>query len=113
MKIQVNVKTPPGQANATHKKLRPFLIGIPRKRVECEVAINQTDDLIVWTVDAPIRDCMRIQKNVTRYDMIISAIFNNKKFKKYVLGKLGPEDQAQLRYMLTNQTEVSVTQLSF
>jgi len=105
MELKIRIRTPKGQAKGTEKKLRPILIG--NKGLH-EVWTNEEDNEIYWVIQTDIRHAMKINRNISTYDLIIKGVFKNKLMKKVTNKQLSPEDKTQLEDMLTNQTKVDI-----
>lgn len=106
MKIKVLITTPKGQAEKTEKKLRPFLIG-DKKKITNEVFVNKEDTQIIWEIECDIRRALKIQKNVTMFEVMARSLFENKMVKK-ATEKLKKEDQEELEKMLFDMTKVEI-----
>jgi hypothetical protein len=102
------VKTPNGQAQATEKKIRNFLLGINRKNIAIETYSNDADNTIFWNITADVRTILKIQRNVWTYDKLITSIFSHKLMNKVIVNKIPKEQQEELREMLLNQTSVEI-----
>ena len=109
MELKIKVTTPKGQAKATEKKLRPFLLG--GRKINA-VWTNEDDNEIYWEIHTDIRNAMKIQRNVSMYDSTIKSIFEHKLVKKMSEKKLSLEDNAQLKDMLANQTSIEIIKAS-
>lgn len=87
-----------------------FIIG--RKKTKSKLLvdtyISPEDDELVWDVECSIRDMLRIQKNVVRFDMFMQGALDNKLMKKTMRKKLSKEDEKTLSEMLLNQTSIKV-----
>lgn len=105
MEVKILIRTPKGQATKTERKLRPFLLG---KTKSNDVYVSDDDDQIVWIVTAPMFKVMKISNNIARFDSISNMVFNNKTFKNALRKKLTPEDEAFLKDMLLNQTNIKI-----
>jgi hypothetical protein len=109
MQVKIIVKTPKGQAIATEKKIRNFLLGINKKRyIEIKTYCNDADDTIFWEVTADVRTILKIQRNVWTYDKLITGIFTHKLMNKVIVNKIPKEQQEQLKEMLLNQTSIEI-----
>jgi len=105
MLLKIQIKTPPGQANKTQKKLRGFIL---KGTIPINSTVNDTDDTMVWEIDAPIKKCLKIQKRVVMFDSLMDGMLTNKMVGKAIKKHLSQEDQEQLKEMLTQQTSVSI-----
>lgn len=102
----ITVRTPPGQAIKTEKKIRLFLLGIPSAKKKITKKISAKDDEIKWTVQAPIRRLKKIQRNVLIYDQLVKGVLENKLAKRIIKKHLSVEDRFKLSYMLLKLTDV-------
>lgn len=107
MEATIIIRTPPGQAANTVKKIKFFLLGLPSRKTKLTESINAADDTITWIVDAPLNKLMKIQRNVSLYDNITHGVLNSKLAKKFIKKNLNAEDQHKLSYMLLKQTDVT------
>lgn len=105
MQIKVLIKTPKGNAKATEKKIRPFLV---KSKEIHETRVNKADNQIVWTIDCTVKRALKIQKNVAYFDTIMKGVMNNKTLKKAVRSKLSDQDEKELNNMLSEQTSVKI-----
>lgn len=80
MKIRIEIKTPPGQATGTEKKLRLFLLG--RMDKPQETYVSPADDCFYWEVDVSIKRALDIQKNVGRFQNLTNWVLEQKMLKK-------------------------------
>ena len=101
MEIKLKIKTPPGQAQASMNKLRPFLLGLTKTK---EAYVNKDDSQIVWVIDTDIKRALSIQANASRFDFVMKNMLGNKHIQKMC----NKEDLPKLKDMLTNQTKVEV-----
>jgi hypothetical protein len=100
----MEIKTPAGQALATAKKIKPFIIGFTK--TTNKVYANKNDDTIIWIVDGELRDLLKIERNATMFSKTVSMILGNRTV--LALAKLSPKDRAELKDMLENQTKIKV-----
>jgi len=105
MRIRIEIRTPVGYAASTSKKLQPFILGA-KKIQKHEVFANKADNKIIWIIDAEIRQCLEIQKNVQLFDKATSTILKSRVVQG--LAKLSKEDKQQLDDMLEKQTKIRV-----
>ena len=105
MKVKIQIKTPKGQAKGTEKKLRKYLLS---KRTKCKTYTNDLDNEILWEIEGTPREIMKIQRNVTSYELLIKQIFDNNLMKKYGLPRLAPGQATELKQMLTDQTTITI-----
>lgn len=107
MRLKIRIQTPKGQAQATEKKLRGWILGIsPHGKVETES--NPEDNQIIWTIETDIKHAMSIQRNVIRYDQLISGIFQNKLLQRVIRARVPQAQQKELEDMLKNQTRIEI-----
>ena len=106
MKTKIRIKTAQGQAAGTNRKIKPFIIGF--KKVKLDTYVNKKDDTIVWDIEGSYRDVMKIWKNVNTFASIIRGVLDSKMMKKTMRKKLSPEDEEILKKMLTEQTSIKV-----
>ena len=111
MIIKIEVRTPPGHASKTAKKIKPFIFGVHANRVKHTLETNDIDDLLTWIVDGDARRLKKIIRNVHLYTTMIKGVFNNKLLKK-ASNKMNQADQDTLHNMLANQTSITVEPLS-
>jgi hypothetical protein len=102
--VRIEIRTPAGQALATAKQIKPFIIGF--RKTENKVYANKADDTIIWIVDGEIRDIMKIERNIALFDKTVSMILGNRLVQG--LAKLSPQQRLELRNMLENQTKVKL-----
>jgi len=105
MQIKIRIKTPKGQAQATEKKLRPFILGLRKPH---RVQTNKADNCILWTIEDNPRRVMKITRNVAMYDTMISQLMTNKNVKKAINKNLDEKGKAELNSMLFKQTKVEL-----
>ena len=113
MKIKIEIKTPDGMARGVVEgegvrlKMLRNLLGINIKHDN--IKINDANNLITWRVESDTRKCMGIIKRVQMYDTIVSGVFNNKMLKQAVKKHMRPDQQDELKNMLTDMTKIKVT----
>ena len=105
MKLKIIIKTPEGQAKGTETKLRKTLLN---KRVKCKTYTNPEDNQILWEVEGSVADMLKVQRNVTGYELMIKQMFENKLLKKYGLPRLAEGEEEKLKEMLTDQTTIEI-----
>lgn len=105
MRVRIRVRTPKGQACKTERRLRKFILGF---RKLDKFTVNRDDSEIVWFYVGDVKSCLKIQKNVSKYDFILKGMLNNKLVKRTVKKHLSLDEQKQLKDMLLNQTQVEV-----
>lgn len=103
--IKIRIRTPKGQAAATDKKIRGWLLPW---RVVPKVKTNKADSEIIWVVDVDSRKAERIYKNVGRFDGMISTILNSKLFRKQAKKQVGEEGIKELDDMLLKHTSCEI-----
>jgi hypothetical protein len=106
MQVVFKVKTPKGQAQGTNDKIKKFIIGF--NKVKVETYVNDENSEIVWMVTGQLKYVMRVQANIARFDALIKNIFEHNLMKKFTGEKLSKEDVEELREMLENQTSVEI-----
>lgn len=104
MKITVRIRTPKGLATSTDKKIRPVIVGF--KRVAIEAEVSPEDDTVIWHIDGSVKDCLKIQRNVVRFDFFVRGALDSKMVKKAMKKHMRPDQEAELRDMLDNHTTV-------
>ena len=70
--------------------------------------MSPEDDEIIWDVEGSIKDCIRIQKNLSMFDNFVRGVLNNKILKKTMKKTLSKEDANSLEDMLKNHTSVTI-----
>lgn len=105
MLTHVKIKTPKGYAKKIEWKLRPFLIGIHQPK---EIKTNKDDSEIVWTIEAPVRRILKINRNVALFDSLMTNVMQNRKVKKRINKHLDKDQQQELDEMLFKHTEVKI-----
>lgn len=107
MRIRLEVKTPPGQASGTERKLRFFILGKLKKPPTTYT--SPADDLFYWEHDVTVRDYYRIGRNVTLFNQNMAAALENRAVKKSLKHLTDrPEDLETLRRYFTEGTEVRI-----
>jgi len=105
MKIKVQVKTPKGMATSSSGKLQKAILGFNiMRRIKSECYVNDDDSIIYWDIDANYKTCIKIGKNVARFDSIAKMALDQKRVKKL----LDEKGLAELEDMFKNQTKVSI-----
>jgi len=105
MEIKISVKTPKGQALGLEKKFRPFIIGSKKKLVNTYVSPDE--DEVIWDVEGTVREILKIQNNLARFDQFVRGAMDNKLMRKTMQKTLSKQDAKDLEEMIMNQTEVS------
>lgn len=106
MELKIKIQTPKGQATGTEKKFRPFIIG-SKKKIH-KTYVSPEDDIIIWDVNASIKETMRITKNLAMFDRFIHKTLDSKVMKKTLRKKLTPEGEKELTEMLMNHTNIEI-----
>jgi len=106
MKTKIKITTPKGQAKGTEKKIRKFIIGF--KKVKVDTYTNDDDNELYWEVEGSVRDILKINRNVFYFTQMIQGVLDNKLMKRTMRKKLSPEDEEQLKNMLLNQTSCEI-----
>jgi hypothetical protein len=104
MRVRIEIKTPQGQAIATARKIKPFILGM--RKVENKIWANKDDTKIIWVVDGDPRMCVGIQRNVAVFGKMAEMILSNKTVQG--LAHLSQEDKDKLQDMFKNQTKVKI-----
>ena len=105
-KTKIKITTPKNQAKATEKKIRKFIIGF--KKVKVDTYTNDDDNELYWEVEGSVRDILKINRNVFYFTQMIQGVLDNKLMKRTMRKKLSPEDEEQLKNMLLNQTSCEI-----
>jgi len=105
MEIKISVKTPKGQALGLEKKFRPFIIGSKKKLLNTWVSPD--DDEVIWDVEGSVREILKIQNNLARFDQFVRGAMDNKLMRKTMQKTLSKQDAKDLEEMIMNQTDVS------
>lgn len=106
MRIRIEIKTPQGQAKATSRKLKPYVLGF--RKTQNQVWANKSDDCIIWIVDGEVRDCLAITKNLALYDKLVGTLLSNKLVRR--VARLTDEQKVELDKMLHEQTKIRLIQ---
>ena len=109
MIIKIIINTPKGYATANEKRMRKFIIGVKRKRVQIiNNYVNDDDSQFIWELEGPVKDILRIGKNVSKFDIVMRSVLDNKLMKRTMRKKLSAEDELQLQDLLADQTTVEI-----
>ena len=113
MNIKISIKTPKGQASKTNERIKPMLLGRKwlvafDKSKSFNTYVNEEDNEIIWDIEAPVKDCLRIQKNVSTFDALVSGVMENRLVKKAIHKNTDEAGEAELKDMLQNQTSCEV-----
>jgi len=106
MKTKIKITTPRGNARGTEKKIKKFIFGL--KRVKLDTYVNDADNELYWEVEGKVRDIMKINKNVLLFTKMMQGALDNKLMKKTLRKKLSQEDEEELKNMLLNQTSCEI-----
>jgi len=106
MKTKIKISTPSGQAKGTEKKIKKFIIGF--RKVKVNTYVNDEDNELYWEIEGSVRNIMKINKNVFYFTQMIQGVLDNKLMKKTLRKKLKPEQEEQLKNMLLNQTSCEI-----
>lgn len=109
MRLRIEIKTPKGYAASTSSKLKPFILG-RNKVTEHQIYCNKDDSMIIWIIDAQIKEAMRIQKSLAYYDVVTSSVLKSKVVR--LMAHLSHEDQKQLDDMLKKQTTLRIIKMA-
>ncbi len=105
MKIKIKIKTPKGNAQAIEKKIKFILL--PRG-LKHQLETTKEDDQIIWKVEDDPRKVMKLIRNVSMWDTIITGIFGSKLLRKVADRSLKDGSVEDLEEMLVNHTSVEV-----
>jgi hypothetical protein len=108
MIIKIMINTPKGQAATNEKKIRHFILGHSRRIKIVNNYVNDDDSQFIWEIEGHVRDILRIQKNVSRFDVVMRMALDNKLIKKTVRKKLAEDQELELQDLLKNQTSVEM-----
>ena len=106
MKTKIKITTPKGQAKGTEKKIRKFIIGF--KKVKIDTYVNEDDNELYWEIEGKVKDIMKINRNVFYFTEMVKGVLDSKMVKKTLRKKLKKEDEEQLKDMLLNQTSCEI-----
>jgi|TARA_Y100000310_G_C20369082_1_gene662670 hypothetical protein len=106
MKIRVQITTPKGQARKAQKKLKYFIIG--SRKAKIETYVNKEDNELVWEVEGSVKQIMKIQYNVNKFDLMMGMALNNKYVRKKINNHLSKEEVSELDEMLLKQTTCKI-----
>lgn len=109
MEVKIIIKTPKGCATASQKKLKLILLPLLSKRVMVKEAyVNEEDSRVIWVVEGHLREILKINRNLSRFDQVIKLMFSNKIMRKVTEYKVPKEQLKELKEMLDNQTTVEI-----
>jgi hypothetical protein len=103
MKVNIRIRTPKGQAQATSNRIKPFIIN---RKVKHTVYCNDDDNEILWEVEGDVRDVMKVTRNLNVFDATISKVITSKKIQK--VAKISDGDKKELDDMMSNHTSVEI-----
>lgn len=107
MKIKIKVTTPKGQAEGTSSKLKPFIIGF--NKVKVDTYVSPDNDVIYLDVEGEPRRVLKVAANAQAYSAIIENVFQKKIMGKGIKDYIDkPEDKEQLEKMLKEGTQVEI-----
>lgn len=107
--IKVMIRTPKGHATENEQRLRKFIIGVKRARVKViNNYVDDDDSQFVWEIEGPVRDILRISKNVSRFDIVMKGVLDNRLVKRTIRKQLSADGEAELKTLLAGQTSVEI-----
>lgn len=106
MKANILIRTPEGCASKTSSKMKMFLFG--KNNAIKNVYINDDDSEMVWEIEGSLKTIMKIQKNVSKFDVFVTMLFKSKLVKKAIKKYMRDDQEEELNDMLKNQTEVII-----
>lgn len=109
MLIKVHLRTPPGRAQETEKKLRMILIGVSKPK---QTYVRDNNSELVWIFEDIPKKIIKVQKNIIYYKEIINTVLNNKVFRKTMLSQLSEQDQQTFVDMITEGTQIDLVKIS-
>jgi len=106
MILRIGLTTPKGQATGTEQKLRKLILG---RRTTSTTYVSPENDSLYWEVDVPIKQALKIQANMSRFQTLVTTFLDNKTVNK-ALRKAAdnPDDIDVLRTMFTEGTSVTI-----
>lgn len=110
MELKIEVTTAPKMAMSTMPMLKQYILGVNRFMIKRCEAYTDGDSKIYIDVEAPLKKCLKIQGNVTRFDTMMHMVMSNKNVLK--TAKLSVEDTAALKDMLENQTSIKIVKMA-
>jgi len=131
MIVKVKISTPKGEAAKVAKKLQWFVLGtakpLPTKSITNlilnklkalhngttlemheTIITDKEESFFIWVIEADARRYVKVIRNVTLFDKMITGVLDNKLLKKMVRKKLSGTEAQQLETMLLNHTRVEV-----
>jgi len=103
------INTPKGYATENEIRLRKFIIGVKRKRVNIiNNYVNGDNSTFIWEIEGPIKDVLRINKNVSRFDNVMKTVLDHKLMKRSIRKKLSDVDEQELKDLLSEHTTVEI-----
>lgn len=108
MIIRVLINTPDGAASNVEKRFRKWIIGKVAK-IKNDVWVNKENNQVMWEVEADVKTCLKINRNVLLYDRLICSVFENKASAKALkMMADSTEDFEKLKEMLKEHTSIEV-----
>lgn len=106
MKIRLLIKTPPGQARGTEKKLRGILLGMKRAN---ESGINEDESSFYWELDLTIKQYLHLQKKVYMFQDFTSGLISHR-LVQGAAKKMGAttEQITEVRSMFKTGTKIDI-----
>jgi len=109
MITKIMINTPKGHAQDNEVRLRKLIIGVKRKRVTViNNYVNDDDSQFIWEIEGSVKDILRINKNVSRFDSVMRNVLDHKLMKRTIRKKLSDEGEAELKELLKDQTTVDI-----
>jgi hypothetical protein len=111
MIIKIRIRTPEGHAEQNEKRIRSVILGMNRNQVKIiNQYVNKDNSMFFWEIEAPVKDCLRIQKNVSRFDTVMKNVFNARIVKRQLRkrGGMTPEQEKELQILFDDQTKVDI-----
>lgn len=104
MRARLHIKTPPGQARGTEKKLRGFLLGF-----HTPVDTGVLDDEFYWELELNANQWVALNKRVFLFQNFATQVTNMKLVQKAAL-RMGAQagDMDTVRTMFRNGTSVTL-----
>lgn len=105
MEVQLRLTTPPGKATSTNKTIGWIIMPTGSKWTPF---INSNDSVILYNIECNIHQALELQKNIHRYQSLMTGVLNNKIFLKMIRKKATTEQIIELKDMLLNQTTIEI-----
>jgi len=104
---KIRIRTPKGQAKKANKKIRKFIIGF--NRVKLDSYVNKADSEIIWSLEGKPRAVMKIIRNVGAFGMVAGKVLGSKTVKRVAKkGGLGVESIEEVKKMFEEGTRIKV-----